>query len=81
MAAFLDPGGWGRSFTSALDNYANMAGLWIVGEDMPQEQNAVKLHGELKDKYGMPIPMSGFTDHPNDEAMRKSCLQAGHGSL
>ena len=77
MAAFLDPGGWGRSFTSALDNYANMAGLWIVGEDMPQEQNAVKLHGELKDKYGMPIPDVWFTDHPNDEAMRNHAYKQG----
>ena len=42
MAAFLDPGGWGRPFASAMDSYANMAGLWIVGEDMPQEQNAVE---------------------------------------
>ncbi|MGL3607179.1 GMC family oxidoreductase [Rhizobium sp. G187] len=77
MAAFLDPGGWGRSFTSALDNYANMAGLWIVGEDMPQEQNAVKLHAELKDKYGMPIPDVWFTDHPNDEAMRNHAYKQG----
>ncbi|MEM7709512.1 MAG: GMC family oxidoreductase, partial [Pseudomonadota bacterium] len=36
MAAFLDPGAWGREFTSALDQYENMAGMWIVGEDMPQ---------------------------------------------
>lgn len=77
MAAFLDPGGWGRSFTSAMDQYANMAGLWIVGEDMPQEQNAVKLHGELKDKYGMPIPDVWFTDHPNDEAMRNHAYSQG----
>jgi hypothetical protein len=27
MAAFLNPGGWGRSFTSALDHYENMAGM------------------------------------------------------
>ena len=26
MAAFLDPGAWGRSFTSALDSYDYMAG-------------------------------------------------------
>ena len=26
MAAFLDPGGWGREFTTALDSYENMAG-------------------------------------------------------
>src|SRR5271166_3046430 len=36
MAAFLDPGAWGREFTTALDGYSNMAGMWIVGEDMPQ---------------------------------------------
>lgn len=48
MAAFLDPGGWGRSFTSALDEYANMAGLWIVGEDMPQENNRITLHKERR---------------------------------
>ncbi|MFN7092108.1 MAG: GMC oxidoreductase, partial [Allorhizobium sp.] len=62
---------------SAMDQYANMAGLWIVGEDMPQEQNAVKLHGELKDKYGMPIPDVWFTDHPNDEAMRNHAYKQG----
>ncbi|QRI63862.1 GMC family oxidoreductase [Shinella sp. PSBB067] len=77
MAAFLDPGGWGRPFASAMDSYANMAGLWIVGEDMPQEQNAVKLHGELKDKYGMPIPDVWFTDHPNDVAMRNHAYKQG----
>lgn len=77
MAAFLDPGGWGRSFASAMDSYANMAGMWIVGEDMPQEQNRVALHGELKDKYGMPIPDVSFTDHPNDIAMRDHAYKQG----
>ena len=50
MAAFLDPGGWGRSFTGALDMYENMAGLWIVGEDMPQESNGVTLNTDVKDQ-------------------------------
>ena len=49
MAAFLDPGAWGREFTSALDGYENMAGMWIVGEDMPQETNRVTLNPEVKD--------------------------------
>ncbi|MDZ5695705.1 GMC family oxidoreductase [Chelativorans sp. M5D2P16] len=75
MAAFLNPGSWGRSFTTALDHYENMAGLWIVGEDMPQEQNAVKLHGEEKDEYGLPIPDVRFTDHPNDVAMREHAFR------
>jgi choline dehydrogenase-like flavoprotein len=51
--------------------------MWIVGEDMPQEQNAVTLHPELKDKYGMPIPNVHFTDHPNDIAMRDHAYKQG----
>ena len=48
MAAFMDPGAWGRDFTSALEGYENMAGMWLVGEDMPQESNRVTLnHDEL----------------------------------
>lgn len=77
MAAFLDPGGWGRDFTSALDGYDNMAGMWIVGEDMPQAQNAVTLHAELKDAHGLPIPNVHFTDHPNDVAMRAHAYDVG----
>ncbi len=55
MAAFLDPGGWGREFTTALDSYENMAGMWIVGEDMPQETNRVTLNTDVKDQFGLPV--------------------------
>jgi choline dehydrogenase-like flavoprotein len=54
-----------------------MAGMWIVGEDMPQEQNGVKLHATLKDKYGMPAPDVWFTDHANDDAMRNHAFKQG----
>ncbi|MEO0823462.1 MAG: GMC family oxidoreductase [Pseudomonadota bacterium] len=77
MAAFLDPGAWGRSFTSAMDGYENMAGMWIVGEDMPQETNAITLHGSEKDQHGMPVPNVHFTDHPNDIAMRNHAYAQG----
>ncbi len=77
MAAFLDPGAWGREFTTALDSYENMAGLWIVGEDMPQEKNRVTLHATAKDKYGMPVANVHFDDHPNDIAMRNHAYQRG----
>ena len=77
MAAFLNPGGWGRSFTSALDQYDHMAGMWIVGEDMPQETNRISLHADLKDKYGMPVPDVAFTAHPNDTAMCNHAYQQG----
>ncbi|GAB4071442.1 GMC family oxidoreductase [Ancylobacter sonchi] len=77
MAAFLDPGGWGRSFTSAMDGYVNMAGLWIVGEDMPQETNRVTLNAAVKDKNGMPVANVHFDDHPNDIAMRNHAYKQG----
>lgn len=70
MAAFLDPGAWGREFTTALDGYENMAGLWIVGEDMPQETNRITLNHDLKDRFGQPVANVNFDNHPNDNAMR-----------
>jgi len=70
MAAFLNPGAWGRSFTTALDNYDHIAGLWIVGEDMPRATNRITLNHDVKDKYGMPVVNVHFDDHENDEAMR-----------
>jgi choline dehydrogenase-like flavoprotein len=70
MAAFLDPGAWGPQFTEAMDNYVNMAGLWIVGEDMPQASNRVTLNPIEKDQWGLPVPNVHFDDHPNDIAMR-----------
>jgi choline dehydrogenase-like flavoprotein len=77
MAAFLDPGGWGREFTTALDSYENMAGLWIVGEDMPQETNRITLNHDLKDQYGLPAPNVHFDDHANDKAMRAHAYKQG----
>ena len=77
MAAFLDPGGWGREFTSALDSYENMAGLWIVGEDMPQETNRITLNHDLKDRFGLPAPNVNFDNHPNDIAMRNHAYRQG----
>lgn len=77
MAAFLNPGGWGRSFTSAMDMYDHMAGMWLVGEDMPQESNRITLHASMKDQHGLPIPDVHFDDHPNDIAMRNHAYQQG----
>ncbi|WP_295558573.1 GMC family oxidoreductase [uncultured Hyphomicrobium sp.] len=77
MAAFLSPGSWGRDFTSTLDRYDRMAGMWIVGEDMPQASNCVTLNAEFKDEHGMPIANVHYDDHPNDEAMRNHAYKQG----
>ena len=77
MAAFLNPGEWGRSFTTAMDHYVNMAGIWIVGEDMPQERNRITLHADMKDEYGMPVADVHFDDHENDNALRNHAYKQG----
>jgi choline dehydrogenase-like flavoprotein len=77
IVAFLDPGAWGRGFTSAIDSYENMAGMWIVGEDMPQETNRVTLDPVAKDKFGMPVASVHFDDHANDVAMRAHAWSRG----
>lgn len=77
LAAFLNPGDWGPEFTGDLDNYENMAGMWIVGEDMPQESNRITLNHEVKDQFGLPVPNVHVTDHPNDIAMREHAFKQG----
>ena len=77
MAAFLNPGAWGREFTAAMDLYENMAGMWLVGEDMPQETNRISLNHDVKDQHGMPVANVHFDDHPNDIAMRNHAYQQG----
>jgi choline dehydrogenase-like flavoprotein len=77
MAAFLDPGAWGADFAHAMDGYETMAGMWLVGEDMPQESNAITLHASEKDQHGLPVPNVHFDDHPNDIAMRNHAYKQG----
>ena len=75
FATNLLPGEWGRDRASVIDSYANIAGVWIIGEDMARETNRVTLHPERKDKFGMPIPNVHVDDHPNDVAMQQHAFQ------
>jgi len=71
LASFVEPGSWGRAFTEIMEAYANTAGLWIVGEDMPQESNRITLNTSVTDTNGLPVPNVHFDDHANDAAMRE----------
>jgi len=77
MAAFLNPGAWGREFAGDMEGYDHMAGMWLVGEDMPQEKNAISLHPSEKDQHGLPVPNVQFDDHANDVAMRNHAYKQG----
>lgn len=65
------PYGWGRDFASLMENYRNMAGMLINGEDMPRAENRVTLNREVKDAHGLPVPNVHVDEHENDKALRK----------
>jgi len=77
MGAFFDPGAWGAKFAGALDHYAHMAGMWLVGEDMPQAGNRITLNHDVKDAHGLPVANVHYDDHPNDAAMREHAFRQG----
>ena len=77
MAAFLNPGGWGEDFSWWMDRYTNLAGMWLVGEDMPRETNRVTLNTDVKDQWGSLVPNVHFDDHENDIAMRNHAFTQG----
>jgi choline dehydrogenase-like flavoprotein len=77
MAAFVDPGAWGRDFADVMEHYEHMAGMWLVGEDMPQASNRVTLNEDVLDPHGRPVPNVHFDDHANDLAMREHAYRSG----
>jgi choline dehydrogenase-like flavoprotein len=77
FAAFLDPGAWGSDFTRYMDNYTNVAGMWLVGEDLPRETNRITLNTDVKDQHGLPVPNVHYDDSPNDIAMRNHAFERG----
>lgn len=76
LASFVEPGSWGPEFTALMEAYSHTAGMWIVGEDMPQAANRVTLNTDVKDQWGLPVPNVHFDDHPNDAAMRRHAYRA-----
>jgi choline dehydrogenase-like flavoprotein len=79
LAAFLEPGAWGRDFANVMEHYDHIAGMWLVGEDMPQETNRVTVNRDVLDQHGQPVPNVHFDDHANDAAMREHAYGAGEG--
>jgi len=65
------PYGWGRDFASIIDNYRNLAGLFINGEDLPRPDNRITLNSNVKDAYGLPVANVHVDEHANDRAIRK----------
>ncbi len=72
-------GEWGEELTSALEDYTRIAATFITGEDASQSKNGVRLHGEEKDAYGLPVPIVRYEDHDNATPMRKHANASARG--
>lgn len=67
-------GYWGMELREEMANYIHMAGLKIVGEVEPREQNRVELADEV-DEYGLKIPRATFSYSENDKKLYKHALR------
>jgi choline dehydrogenase-like flavoprotein len=57
-----------------MARYDHIAGMMVVGEDMPRETNRITLHATERDSFGLPIPNVHYDDHPNNVAMRNHAM-------
>jgi choline dehydrogenase-like flavoprotein len=71
LANFLSPRAWGRDFAAIMEQYEHMAGMFLVGEDLPRVSNQITLNPDVADQFGQPVPNVHVDDHPNDVAMRE----------
>jgi len=62
---------WGQEFKDYLRNFPRTAGLDMVLEDLPMEDNRLDLDPEVKDGYGLPAPRITHHQHPNDLTMSR----------
>lgn len=65
------PGTWGvrhKQLMRSSPFRVHLAGLSMVGEDLPQEANRVDLDPKLRDVYGFPVPRITYSLHKHEIA-------------
>lgn len=49
------PSIWGHELKGMIDAYDHMAGWWVAGEALPNDNNTISLDPEVKDHRGLPV--------------------------
>lgn len=70
--------GWGEDARRWMENYSHAAGMFLCGEDPPQESNRITLHPTDKDAFGLPIPVLTYEQHPNTITMKRHAASRAH---
>jgi len=66
--AISEPGGWG-------------AYMYLQGETIPKETNHVRLSGDKKDQWGIPLLITSVDYDDNDEKLIKDFLEQGKAMM
>ena len=69
--------GWGSEAGRWMEGYTHSAGLGVLGEDPPQEDNRIRLHPSDTDASGLPIPVVEYSAHANTKAMIRHAVAQG----
>ena len=64
---------WGAALKEEMAKYIHYAGLKMVGETMPHENNRVELADE-RDEYGLPVARVTFSYGDNDKRLYEHAL-------
>lgn len=70
VALLMEQGGWGADYAAFIEKYDHLAGMMVVGEDMPRSGNGVTLDSSLKDHHGLAVPRIHVDEHPMNHALR-----------
>ncbi|MEM7024145.1 MAG: GMC family oxidoreductase [Pseudomonadota bacterium] len=69
---------WGKSHHRVMaQNFGNMVGLGILGDDLPEEHNSVTLDPVLKDGSGLPAPKITYAVSENSRKMLDHAIAKG----
>lgn len=71
LAMLINPTGWGADYASFMEHYDHLAGMLMVGEELPRADNRVTLSPDLKDAHGFPVARVHVDEHPQSDAMRE----------
>lgn len=71
LAIHMQLGKWGHEVTDALEQYKNIAGIMLIGEDLPQATNRITLHETEKDQHGLSVANVHYLEHENTRKMRR----------
>jgi choline dehydrogenase-like flavoprotein len=62
-------GAWGWGLRRVMMDYNHWAGLAVLGELLPWDDNNVTLHPGVKDRFGLPVPHVRYNLHDNDKKL------------